>query len=96
MITKFSPKGYMIADGKFTLPCDASGSNLTWTWKHNGTKITRFYGFPYSLSQIGTLSGENLKAEHSGTYQCIVHDTITGIEVFSRKIQVAVRGKDSP
>ena len=85
----------MIADGKFTLPCDASGSDLTWTWKHNGVEITLFYGLPYSLSQSGTLTGEHLKAEHSGTYQCIVNDTKTGIKVFSRKLQVAVTGEDS-
>ena len=95
MITKFLPQGYIIADGKFTLPCDASGSDLKWTWKHNGVEITLFYGIPYSLSQSRTLTGKFLQTEQSGTYQCIVKDQITGVEVFSRKIHVAVTGKYS-
>ncbi|XP_068758738.1 fibronectin type III domain-containing protein-like isoform X1 [Montipora capricornis] len=74
----------------FSLPCEASGSNLTWTWKHNGITITVFYGSYYSLSQSGTLTGNYLTAEQSGSYQCFVKDEVTGIQVFSRKLQVAV------
>ena len=99
MITKFSSKDLLSPDevkfkepDAFSLPCEATGSNLTWTWKHNGTKITLFYSNPYSLSKDGTLKGSFLKAEHSGTYQCFVKDTRTGVEVFSRKLQVAVTG----
>lgn len=77
----------------FIIPCEASGSNLTWSWKHNQTEITRFYGNPYSLSQNGTLTGSYLTAKNSGTYQCIVKDQVTGIQVFSRKMKVAVTGK---
>ena len=79
--------------GGFKLPCAASGTNLTWTWKHNGTIITNTRGIPYLLSEGGTLKGNYLSTEHSGTYQCLVRDQITGIEVFSRRLQVAVTGK---
>ena len=79
--------------GGFKLPCAASGSNLTWTWKHNGTIIAKTRGIPYLLSEDGTLKGNYLSTEHSGTYQCLVRDQTTGIEVFSRRVQVAVTGK---
>ena len=46
------------------------------------------------LSEDGTLKGNYLSTEHSGTYQCLVRDQITGIEVFSRRVQVAVTGKN--
>jgi len=102
MITKFSPKDLINPDevkyrksNGFSLPCEALGSNLTWTWEHNGEPITAFYGYPFSLSQDGTLTGNYLRAEHSGTYQCFVKDEVTGITVFSRKLQVAVTGKYS-
>jgi len=97
MITKFSPKDLINPDevkyrksNGFSLPCEALGSNLTWTWEHNGEPITAFYGYPFSLSQDGTLRGNYLRAEHSGTYQCFVKDEVTSITVFSRKLQVAV------
>ena len=45
------------------------------------------------LSEDGTLKGNYLSTEHSGTYQCLVRDQTTGIEVFSRRVQVAVTGK---
>ena len=51
------------------------------------------YRSNYSLSEDGTLTGNDLKAKHSGTYQCFVKDNITGVEVFSRKLQVAVTGR---
>ncbi|XP_073228960.1 fibronectin type III domain-containing protein-like isoform X1 [Porites lutea] len=94
-ITKFSPKDLINPDevkfekpNAFSLPCQATGLNLTWTWKHNGTKIP--YNSRYKLSADGTLTGSYLNAEHSGTYQCFVKDEETGVEVFSRKLQVAV------
>ena len=37
----------------------------------------------------------SLESAQSGNYQCFVKDTVTGIETFSRKIQVAVTGKES-
>ena len=102
MITKFSLKDLINPDevkyrksNGFSLPCEALGSNLTWTWEHNGEPITAFYGYPFSLSQDGTLTGHYLRAEHSGTYQCFVKDEVTGITVFSRKLQVAITGKYS-
>ena len=75
------------------LPCDAVGSNLQWTWKHNGTAITT--GGKFTVGADGTLYGSYLESAQSGHYQCFVRDTVTGIETFSRKIQVAVTGKES-
>ena len=75
------------------LPCDAVGSNLQWTWKHNGTAITT--GGKFTVGADGTLYGSYLESAQSGHYQCFVRDTVTGIETFSRKIQVAVTGKVS-
>ena len=75
------------------LPCDAVGSNLQWTWKHNGTAITT--GVKFTVGADGTLYGNYLESAQSGNYQCFVRDTVTGIETFSRKIQVAVTGKES-
>lgn len=98
MITKFAQKDLVKPDDVttmtgFKLPCEASGTNLTWTWKHNDKEITNFYGIPYSLSEDGTLIGQFLSSKHGGTYQCFVKDEETGVEVFSRKLQVAVTGK---
>ena len=75
------------------LPCDAVGNNLQWTWKHNGTAITT--GGKFTVGGDGTLYGSYLESAQSGHYQCFVRDTVTGIETFSRKIQVAVTGKES-
>ena len=77
----------------FRLPCKATGSNLKWTWKHNGTAITAYLGIPFTLSDDGTLTGRNLLAANSGTYQCFVRDEKTGAIAFSRKLKVAVTGK---
>lgn len=75
----------------FKLPCGAAGTNLSWTWKHNDTELTSFRGSPhYSLNEDGTLIGKYLSSQHSGTYQCIVKDKDTKIEVFSRKVRVAI------
>ena len=79
----------------FTLPCEAKGSNLTWLWQHNGKNITMFYGYPSLRLESGTLIGRSLEAKHSGTYQCFVRDQVTGIQVFSRRLKVAVTGKKS-
>ena len=75
------------------LPCDAVGNNLQWTWKHNGTAIAT--GNKFTVGADGTLYGSYLESAQSGNYQCFVRDTATGIETFSRKIQVAVTGKES-
>ena len=75
------------------LPCDAVGSNLQWTWKHNGTAITT--GGKFTVGASGTLYGSYLESAQSGHYQCFVRDTVTLIETFSRKIRVAVTGKES-
>ena len=75
------------------LPCGASGNYLEWTWKHNGTAITT--GGKFTVGADGTLYGSYLESAQSGHYQCFVRDTVTGIETFSRKIQVAVTGKES-
>ena len=97
MITKFAQKDLVNPDDVtrmtgFELPCEASGTNLTWTWKHNDRKITSFHGIPYSLRKDGTLIGALLSSRHGGTYQCFVKDEETGVEVFSRKLKVAVTG----
>lgn len=95
MITRFAPKDLVKPNDVtnttgFKLPCEASGTNLTWTWKHNDREITNFYGIHYSLRENGTLIG---KSKHGGTYQCFVKDKETGVEVFSRKLKVNVTGK---
>ena len=77
----------------FRLPCKATGSNLKWTWKHNGTAITAYEGRPFRLSDDGTLTGSGLIAKDSGTYQCFVGNAKTGAVAFSRKLKVAVTGK---
>ena len=99
-IVKFQTKDLLAPeDVKFNkkdalkLPCDAVGSNLQWTWKHNGTAITT--GLKFTVGADGTLSGSYLDSAESGHYQCFVKDTVTGNETFSRKIQVAVTGKES-
>ena len=77
----------------FRLPCKATGSNLKWTWKHNGTAIAAYDGRPFTLTGDGTLTGSSLTATDSGTYQCFVGDEKTGAVAFSRKLKVAVTGK---
>ena len=77
----------------FRLPCKATGSNLKWTWKHNGTAITAYDDTPFTLNDDGTLTGSRLNATDSGTYQCFVEDEKTGAVAFSRKLKVAVTGK---
>ena len=93
MITKFTQKDLVNrkdVTNTFKLPCEASGTNLTWTWRHNDTEIT--YGVRYSLSEDGTLTGKYLASKNGGTYQCFVKDEETGVEVFSRKLKVAITG----
>lgn len=72
----------------FRLPCEASGSNLKWSRQHNGTHI--LYGTKYSLGADGSLTGQYLEVENSGSYQCFVKDTVTVKVTFSRKLKVAV------
>lgn len=96
VITKFTQKDLIEPEdvtSTFTLPCEASGTNLTWAWRYNDKEITNFNGIPYSLSKDGTLHGKYLAPEQSGTYQCFVKDEATGVEVFSRKLKVAVTGR---
>ena len=81
------------AEAGFTLPCKATGSNLTWIWEHNGTAIAAYNGRSFTLSDDGTLTGSRLFATDSGTYQCFVRDEKTGAVAFSRKLKVAVTGK---
>jgi len=83
-------------DNALVLPCEAVGENLKWVWKLNDTEIPdNAYGpfGKFKLSSIGTLTGSNLGSSESGTYQCIVRDTVSTVETFSRKIKVAVTGK---
>ena len=77
----------------FRLPCKATGSNLKWIWKHNGTAIAAYNERPFTLSEDGTLTGSYLRVADSGTYQCFVRDEQTGAVAFSRKLKVAVTGK---
>lgn len=79
------------AEVGFRLPCKATGSNLTWTWEHNGTAITAD-GRTFTLSEDGTLTGSYLLATDSGTYQCFVRDEANGAVAFSRRLKVAVTG----
>ena len=98
MITKFAEKDLVKPNDvtrmtDLKLPCEATGTNLTWTWKHNGRKIvTNIYAIHFSLLEDGTLIGQFLSSRHGGTYQCFVRDEETGVEVFSRKLKVAVTG----
>ena len=96
MITKFMQKDLTNPEdvtSSFKLPCKASGANLTWIWRHNDKEITNFNGYPYSLSSDGTLNGKFLTSEQDGTYQCFVKDVTTGVEMFSRKLKLAVTGR---
>jgi len=72
----------------FRLPCEASGTNLQWRWRHNGTNI--IFGGQYKLGADGSLTGEFLEAENTGNYQCFVKDIATDKETFSRMLTVAV------
>ena len=72
----------------FRLPCEASGSNLQWRWEHKGSSIV--FGAKYKLGGDGSLTGEYLEAESSGSYQCFVQDAVTSKKTFSRKLHVAV------
>lgn len=81
------------AEVGFRLPCKATGSNLKWIWKHNGTAIAAYDGRLFTLSDDGTLTGRYLRATDSGTYQCFVSDEKTGAIAFSRKLKVEVTGK---
>ncbi|CAH3112342.1 unnamed protein product [Pocillopora meandrina] len=94
-ITNFTQKDLVNPDDvkseSFELPCGAAGTNLSWTWKHNDTELTSFRGsLHYFLNKDGTLIGKKLSSQHSGTYQCIVKDKDTKIEVFSRKVTVFI------
>jgi len=96
MITKFLEKDLIKPDEVnrktgFKLPCEASGTNLTWTWKRNDKKIN-LLGRHYSLLENGTLIGQLLSASNGGYYQCFVKDEETGVEVFSRRLIVSVTG----
>ncbi|XP_068759668.1 fibronectin type III domain-containing protein-like [Montipora capricornis] len=79
---------------QLNLPCRATGSNkLSWEWKHNDSIITpnKFeFDDDWQLSQDGTLKAKGLSIWDSGTYQCFVTDTVTGVKTFSRKLRVAV------
>ena len=74
------------------MPCNASGNNITWTWKLNDTAISTS-DTKFTVGADGTLYGSYLESAQNGHYQCFVTDTVTGIETFSRKIEVAVTGK---
>ena len=82
---------------QLNLPCRATGSNkLSWEWRHNDSIIDpRKFEFNanWQLSKDGTLKAKSLSISDSGTYQCFVTDTVTGVKTFSRKLRVAVTGK---
>ncbi|XP_068715034.1 hemicentin-1-like [Montipora foliosa] len=79
---------------QLNLPCRATGSNkLSWEWRHNDSIINpnKFeFDDDWQLSQDGTLKAKGLSISDSGTYQCFVTDTVTGVKTFSRKLRVAV------
>ena len=81
---------------QLVLPCQATGSNLKWVWKHNEVAINEnkfiFYD-DWQLLSDGTLRARGLDISDSGTYQCFVQDTVTKVFTFSRKLKVKVTGK---
>lgn len=102
MITHFlakdlaNPEDVKVKAGEgFRLPCEATGSNLTWTWKHDDTKIM-IDNSTFSLLDNGTLVGHKLLANNSGTYECFVKDEENGTEAISRKLKVVVTGMHCP
>ena len=81
-------------NGGFKLPCDATGENLKWTWKLNGTlEISTDCGSIFE-DRGGSLIGGRLSPRESGNYQCFVKDTVSGKETFSRRVQVLVTCKN--
>ena len=57
---KFSRKNAL------NLPCGASGNNLQWTWKHNGTAIA-VNDYKFTVGADGTLYGSTLRVHRVDT-----------------------------
>ena len=77
--------------GYFTLPCNATGKNLTWTWKFNGGPLPDKVKIEKD-TLVGGSRDNRLNVAHSGRYQCFVEDTKNMVSTFSREIEVKVTG----
>ncbi|XP_015778144.1 PREDICTED: fibronectin type III domain-containing protein-like isoform X2 [Acropora digitifera] len=75
--------------GRFTLPCQARGKNLKWTWKFNGGPLPPKVKI-VNDTLVGGSRDSILNVEQSGRYQCFVEDTKNKVSTFSREIEVKV------
>lgn len=75
--------------GHFTLPCQATGKNLKWTWKFNDGPLPPKVKI-VNDTLVGGSRDSILNVEQSGRYQCFVEDTKNKVSTFSREIEVKV------
>ena len=75
-----------------TLPCSASGNNITYEWKFNGISIKSIdpTGLIFKISSSGMLFKQNPDEKSNGKYQCYVSNSRGSS--FSREIEVKVTG----
>ena len=75
-----------------TLPCSASGNNITYEWKFNGISIKSIdpTGAIFKISPSGTLFKKYPDENNNGKYQCYVSNSRGSS--FSREIAVKVTG----
>ena len=86
-----NPDDVKFKDG-LTLPCSASGNNITYEWKFNGISIKSIdpTGLIFKISPSGMLFKQNPDESSNGKYQCYVSNSRGSS--FSREIAVKVTG----
>ena len=83
-----NPDDVIFKDG-LTLPCSASGNNITYKWKFNGIFVNPA-GAIFKISPSGTLFKKYPDESSNGKYQCYVSNSRGSS--FSREIAVKVTG----
>ena len=73
--------------------CQAKGTNLKYSWKHNDIVINPNYILKFPKTNASTLQplAENIDKSYEGTYQCFVSNSIGTI--FGRKAYVTFTSK---
>ena len=73
--------------------CQAKGTNLKYSWKHNDITIDNKYILKFPKTNASTLQPlqENIDITYQGFYQCFVENSI-GI-IFGRKALVEFTSK---